>query len=86
MRERGWGRAILIVSNTFHAGIGKMADYVASRGRLFGSLRSLADPGGGSGRPRTMNQAVGAGIAYVPAERRRPGLRLNSSVSENVRR
>ena len=39
---------------------------------------------GGSRRPRTMNQAVRAGIAYVPADRKRLGLMLDSSVAENV--
>ena len=49
MRERGWGRAIFIVSNTFHAGIGNMAHYVASKGGLIGFLRSLADEVGNEG-------------------------------------
>ncbi|MGE0066354.1 MAG: sugar ABC transporter ATP-binding protein [Solirubrobacterales bacterium] len=39
---------------------------------------------GGARRPRTMNQAVRAGIAYVPADRKRLGLMLNSSVAANV--
>ena len=42
MREQHWGRVILIASNTFHAGIGGMSHYVASKGGLIGFLRSLA--------------------------------------------
>ena len=42
MRERRWGRVIVIASNTFHAGIGGMSHYVASKGGLIGFLRSLA--------------------------------------------
>ena len=44
---------------------------------------SISLPGGGR-RPRTMNGAVRAGIAYVPADRKRLGLMLNSSVAENI--
>jgi NAD(P)-dependent dehydrogenase (short-subunit alcohol dehydrogenase family) len=42
MREQEWGRVIIIASNTFHAGIGGMAHYIASKGGLIGFLRSLA--------------------------------------------
>jgi ABC-type sugar transport system ATPase subunit len=34
--------------------------------------------------PRTMNQAVRAGVAYVPADRKRLGLMLKDSVAANV--
>jgi ABC-type sugar transport system ATPase subunit len=34
--------------------------------------------------PRGMNQAVRAGVAYVPADRKRLGLMLESSIAENV--
>ncbi|HZO07345.1 MAG TPA: SDR family NAD(P)-dependent oxidoreductase [Solirubrobacterales bacterium] len=49
MREQEWGRVVLIASNTFHAGIGNMAHYVASKGGLIGFLRSLADEVGNEG-------------------------------------
>ena len=42
MREQQWGRVIIVASNTFHAGIGGMAHYIASKGGLIGFLRSLA--------------------------------------------
>lgn len=42
MREQEWGRVIIVASNTFHAGIGGMAHYIASKGGLIGFLRSLA--------------------------------------------
>ena len=42
MREQQWGRVVLIASNTFHAGIGGMSHYIASKGGLIGFLRSLA--------------------------------------------
>ncbi len=42
MREQEWGRVVLIASNTFHAGIGGMSHYIASKGGLIGFLRSLA--------------------------------------------
>jgi NAD(P)-dependent dehydrogenase (short-subunit alcohol dehydrogenase family) len=42
MRQQKWGRVIVVSSNTFHAGIGGMSHYVASKGGLIGFLRSLA--------------------------------------------
>ncbi len=42
MREQQWGRVIIVASNTFHAGIGGMSHYIASKGGLIGFLRSLA--------------------------------------------
>jgi NAD(P)-dependent dehydrogenase (short-subunit alcohol dehydrogenase family) len=42
MRERRWGRVVLISSTTFHAGTPGMSHYVASKGGLIGLLRSLA--------------------------------------------
>jgi len=52
-------------------------------GRLRPSRGSVSLPGGGR-RPRTMNAAVAAGIAYVPADRKRLGLMLDSSIADNV--
>jgi NAD(P)-dependent dehydrogenase (short-subunit alcohol dehydrogenase family) len=49
MREQHWGRVVCIASNTFHAGIGGMAHYVASKGGIIGFLRSLADEVGQEG-------------------------------------
>jgi ABC-type sugar transport system ATPase subunit len=54
---------------------------------IFGRLRptggSLTLPGGGRW-PRTMNRAVKAGIAYIPADRKRLGLMLDASIAENI--
>jgi ABC-type sugar transport system ATPase subunit len=44
---------------------------------------SLSMPGR-SRPPRTMNQAVRSGVAYVPADRKRLGLMLNTSIAENI--
>jgi ABC-type sugar transport system ATPase subunit len=63
------------------SGAHAVLDVIFGRARLEAGTISLP---GGSRRPRTMNQAVRAGIAYVPADRKRLGLMLNSSVSENV--
>ncbi|HVW48034.1 MAG TPA: sugar ABC transporter ATP-binding protein [Solirubrobacterales bacterium] len=52
-------------------------------GRLRPSEGTVTLPGG-QGRPRTMNAAVTAGVAYVPADRKRLGLILNSSITENI--
>jgi NAD(P)-dependent dehydrogenase (short-subunit alcohol dehydrogenase family) len=49
MREQQWGRVIIIASNTFHAGVGEMTHYVASKGGLIGFLRSLAAEVGAEG-------------------------------------
>ena len=49
MRERRWGRVILIASTTFHAGTPGMSHYVASKGGLIGLLRSLAAEVGDEG-------------------------------------
>jgi NAD(P)-dependent dehydrogenase (short-subunit alcohol dehydrogenase family) len=49
MREQEWGRVVLIASNTFHAGIGGMSHYIASKGGLIGFLRSLAAEVGNEG-------------------------------------
>ena len=48
----------------------------ADRGRVM-----LPD---GSGQPRTVARAVRAGIAYVPADRKRLGLMLEKSVEANI--
>ncbi|WP_134765163.1 sugar ABC transporter ATP-binding protein [Nocardioides sp. 1609] len=54
---------------------------------LFGQRRinggSISLPGG-QGAPRSINKAVRAGVAYVPADRKRLGVMLAKSVSENV--
>ena len=42
MRERRWGRVVVMASNTFHAGVGGMAAYVTSKGGVIGSVRGVA--------------------------------------------
>jgi NAD(P)-dependent dehydrogenase (short-subunit alcohol dehydrogenase family) len=65
MRERGFGRVIFIVSNTFWSppGEGLMA-YIASKGALIGLTRTLAVALGGSGIAVT---AVAPGLTRTPA-------------------
>jgi NAD(P)-dependent dehydrogenase (short-subunit alcohol dehydrogenase family) len=64
MRERGFGRIISIVSNTFWAppGADRLA-YVASKGSLIGITRVLAHALGGSGLSVT---AVAPGLTRTP--------------------
>jgi ABC-type sugar transport system ATPase subunit len=54
---------------------------------LFGRLRprhaELRLPDG-RGVPRSANEAVRRGIAYIPADRKRIGLQLQKSIAENV--
>jgi len=52
-------------------------------GRLRPNVGTVTLPSGKS-RPRTMNGAVTAGVAYVPADRKRLGLMLDSSITENI--
>src|SRR3954451_3784432 len=65
MRERGFGRGIFIVSNTFwkHPGIHMLA-YIASKGALIGMAHTLAVGLGGDGIAVT---AVAPGLTRTPA-------------------
>jgi 3-oxoacyl-[acyl-carrier protein] reductase len=49
MRERGWGRVVCMASTAFHAGMGGMVHYVASKGGVIGFTRSLAAEAGPDG-------------------------------------
>ncbi|MBS1678246.1 MAG: sugar ABC transporter ATP-binding protein [Actinobacteria bacterium] len=54
---------------------------------IFGRLRPSAGTvtlPSGRRRPRSMNRAVAAGVAYVPADRKHLGLMLDASVTENI--
>ena len=65
MRERGFGRVIFIVSNTFWRPPGDhMLAYVASKGALIGMTRTLAVGLGGDGVAVT---AVAPGLTRTPA-------------------
>ena len=65
MRERGFGRVIFIVSNTFWRPPGEhMLAYVASKGALIGMTRTLAVGLGGDGVAVT---AVAPGLTRTPA-------------------
>src|SRR5689334_1419517 len=65
MRERGFGRVIFIVSNTFWSPPdGEMLPYVASKGALIGMARTLAVGLGGDGIAVT---AVAPGLTRTPA-------------------
>jgi len=65
MRERGFGRVIFIVSNTFWSPPdGQMLPYVASKGALIGMARTLAVGLGGDGIAVT---AVAPGLTRTPA-------------------
>lgn len=65
MRERGFGRVVFIVSNTFWRPAGAhMLAYVASKGALIGMTRALAVGLGGHGIAVT---AVAPGLTRTPA-------------------
>jgi NAD(P)-dependent dehydrogenase (short-subunit alcohol dehydrogenase family) len=65
MRERGFGRVILIVSNTFWRPPGAhMLAYIASKGALIGMARTLAVELGSEGIAVT---AVAPGLTHTPA-------------------
>src|SRR5712672_3847856 len=65
MQERGFGRVIFIVSNTFWSPPdGQMLPYVASKGALIGMARTLAVGLGGDGIAVT---AVAPGLTRTPA-------------------
>jgi 3-oxoacyl-[acyl-carrier protein] reductase len=65
MRERGFGRVILIVSNTFwRPPGGHMLAYIASKGALIGMARALAAALGSDGIAVT---AVAPGLTHTPA-------------------
>jgi NAD(P)-dependent dehydrogenase (short-subunit alcohol dehydrogenase family) len=65
MRDRGFGRVIFIVSNTFWRPPGAhMLAYVASKGALIGMVRTLAVGLGSDGVAVT---AVSPGLTHTPA-------------------
>ena len=65
MRDRGFGRVIFIVSNTFWRPPGAhMLAYVASKGALIGMVRTLAV---GLGRDGVAVTAVAPGLTRTPA-------------------
>jgi NAD(P)-dependent dehydrogenase (short-subunit alcohol dehydrogenase family) len=65
MRDRGFGRVIFIVSNTFWNPPGAhMLAYIASKGALIGMARTLAVGLGGDGLAVT---AVAPGLTHTPA-------------------
>ncbi len=76
MQERGFGRVIFIVSNTFWSPPdGQMLPYVASKGALIGMTRTLAVGLGGDGTAVT---AVAPGLTHTrPAP---PGRRPSSRI------
>lgn len=70
MRDRGFGRVIYIVSNTFWSPPdGNMIPYVASKGALIGLTRTLAVGLGADGIAVT---AVAPGLTRTPASTSRP--------------
>lgn len=63
MRERGWGRIVIMSSNTYHLGVPGAAHYVASKGAVQGFVRSLAGEVGPDGV--TIN-AIAPGLTRTP--------------------
>jgi ribose transport system ATP-binding protein len=56
-------------------------------GILFGRVRAVKgaiDLPSGRSAPRSINQAVQSGVAFVPADRKRIGLTLEQTIAENV--
>jgi NAD(P)-dependent dehydrogenase (short-subunit alcohol dehydrogenase family) len=65
MRDRGFGRVIIVVSNTFWSPPGAhMLAYIASKGALIGMTRTLAVGMGSDGIAVT---AVAPGLTHTPA-------------------
>jgi NAD(P)-dependent dehydrogenase (short-subunit alcohol dehydrogenase family) len=65
MRDRGFGRVIFVVSNTFWSPPGAhMLAYIASKGALIGMARALAVGAGADGIAVT---AVAPGLTHTPA-------------------
>ncbi|MFI6294532.1 sugar ABC transporter ATP-binding protein [Nonomuraea sp. NPDC050790] len=65
------------------AGAGQTAVLEVVCGLLTPSAGTLAYPGGGP-RPRDLRQAIRAGVAVVPSDRRRLGLMLDKPLWENI--
>jgi ABC-type sugar transport system ATPase subunit len=63
------------------SGVGAILRMLFGVERLAGGEVRL--PGGGS-CPRDIAQAIGQGVAYVPADRKRAGLHLEKPITENV--
>lgn len=63
MRKRGWGRIVVMSSNTYHLGVPGAAPYVASKGAVQGFVRSLAGEVGPDGV--TVN-AIAPGLTRTP--------------------
>ncbi len=74
---------IVAVTGGIGAGVSELARVLAGARRHEGTV-TVADAAGRQRPVRSRRTAVGAGIAFLPADRKRQGLLLDKSVADNI--